>query len=164
MSAGEPRPPLQPRQPAGTSGDGLDSYPTYHDTPGNTLAGAPSTRPTDANLPQSRRTAWGPIFIGVVAVGVVVLIYVVWSLFNMAETTGEAMTPGDPASPVATQAGGTPAAPGSSLDSAEAPGTGEPGLDRNVEPQNASPAPGGITAAPGAVDVPGGATSEQPPQ
>ena len=139
----------------------MDSYPTYHDAPDNTLAGATGTRPTDPNLPQSRRTSGRPILIGVVAFAAVVLIYVMWSLFNMGQTTDDAMTPGDAATPAATDLG-APTVPGTAIDTSEAPATGEPALDTDVQPATGSPAPGSVPATPGAIDVPGTGSNRDP--
>src|SRR5688500_7600259 len=97
------RPTTRPVQPAGVEGEGMDPYPTYHD--GSTTP-RPTTdnKPTDVGLPRSRRTYALPILIGLAVFALVIVIRIVWGSMNMAETTDEAMTPGDPASPPAASA------------------------------------------------------------
>jgi hypothetical protein len=160
MSERERREPVQPVPPAGPAGDGMDRYPTYHDQPGDSLARAPGRRPTDTNLPQSRRTSPGPMLMGVLAFAAVVAVFLVWSLINMAVSVDDAATPGTGA---AAPVEGAPAVSGTAIDVGEPPGTGEPGLDTDVQPQREAPAPEAVSPRPGAIDVPGGAPGSTPP-
>jgi len=145
-----------PAQPAGVEGDGLDSYPTYHDarTPPHR---ATTTKPTDVGLPRSRRSYSLPIFIALVVFGLVILVRVVWGSLNMAGSADEAMSSGDAATPPAASAPAQPA--GTTGQAPEAAGT----LDRDVQPQTTT-GPAEVEATPGAVDVPGGAATPAPAQ
>jgi hypothetical protein len=133
-------------RPAGVEGDGMDPYPTYHDRPGS-RGKATGSKPTDVNLPRSRRTYALPILIGLIVFALVIIVRIFWGSMNMAVTTDDAMTPGDAASPPAAEA---PTASGA------APAAPVP-LDEEQPQTNAGP--GEVEPTPGAVDVPGGDTT-----
>lgn len=147
------RPTSQPIQPAGTEGDGMESYPTYRDA-ATTPHKATATKPTDIGLPRSRRTYALPIFIGLAVFALIIVIRILWGSMNMVATTEDAMTPGDPASPPAAAAPAATEPPVTETVAPEAEGT----LDRDVEAQSPT-GPGEVEAEPGAVDVPGGETT-----
>jgi hypothetical protein len=132
----------------------MDQYPTYRDA-GTTPHQATTTKPTDVGLPRSRRTYALPIFIGLVVFALIIVIRIVWGSINMVATTEEAMTPGDAATPPAAMAPATAGPPEAATETPEAEGT----LDRDVEPQPAA-GPGEVQSDPGAIDVPGGETTE----
>jgi hypothetical protein len=131
----------------------MEPYPTYRDA-GTSPHTATTTKPTDVGLPRSRRTYALPILIGLAVFALVIIIRLVWGSINMAQSTDEAMSPGDPASTPAATAPATGALP----DAASAP-EAEGTLDRDVEPQSTA-GPGEVEADPGAVDVPGGNVTE----
>jgi hypothetical protein len=138
--------PLAP--PEGVRGEGMDPYPTYRDGPaerGEPRSGT-GTKPTDVNLPRSRRTSGAPLFIGVIIFAVVIVIYLLMGGYNMLRTTKGAMTPGQPAAP--TTASTT--APSSSAAS------GSSGAIGGGSSQAQSTGPSATPVTPGAVDVPGG--------
>jgi hypothetical protein len=139
-------------RPAGVEGDGLDSYPTYHDAR-TTPHATTNTRPTDTDLPRSRRTYGLPLFLGLLAFAAVIVIYMVMGGINMVATSEEAEPEDAAAAPVA----GAPAAADTPAfgEQAEAPGT----LDRDVD-AGGSTSPGQVEAAPGAIDSPGGEITE----
>ena len=138
----------EPVQPAGTAGDGMDPYPTYRD-PGTSAHHATASKPTDTNLPRSRRTYSLPILIGVVAFLIVVLVAVFAGGYNLFRTSDEGITPGDGATaPIGAEG---EAEAGVGLDRPEAPGT----FDRDVAVDTET-GPGEVEATPGAIDVPGG--------
>jgi hypothetical protein len=152
MASPERRPTDRTTQPAGVEGEGLDPYPTYRDgpVPPHRATGA---KPTDVNLPKARRTYAWPIAIGLAVFALVILIRLLWGSFQAVESTPEAMSPGDPATPAVT----APAAeepPAAAADTAETEGT----LDEDVDIQTGT-GPGEVEADPGPADVPGGATT-----
>ncbi len=139
-------------RPAGVEGDGLDSYPTYRDA-GTSPHTATSTRPTDTNLPRSRRTTSWPLLIGLIAFALVIVIYLVTGGVNMFASSDEAASGDGAAAPVA---GGTPASSAPAMgETPEAPGT----LDRDVEADTRT-SPGEVEATPGPIDSPGGEVTE----
>ena len=97
----------RPIPPEGADGDGLEDYPTYHDRPGETRP-VGGTKPTDSNLPESRKTYSFPIMIGLAVFAAVIIIRIVWGMVNVADTTDAAMTPGDAATPPAASAPASP--------------------------------------------------------
>lgn len=134
-------------RPAGVEGDGMEAYPTYRD--GATIPHqATGTKPTDVNLPRSRRTYALPVLIGLLVFAAVIVIRIVWGSVNMASTADDALTPGDPASPPAA------AAPAN----APAASTAAP-LPLDDEQPDATTGPGEVEPMPGAIDVPGGETT-----
>lgn len=139
-------------RPAGVEGDGLDSYPTYHDGR-STPHTATNTRPTDTNLPRSRRTFGLPFLIGILAFAAVIVIYLITGGINMFATSEEAEPEDAASAPVA----GAPAAADmpAAGEQAEAPGT----LDQDVE-AGGQTSPGQVEATPGAIDSPGGEITE----
>lgn len=159
MATSPRRPEAPPPNPGLADSEGQDAYPTYRtgDVPPHLET---TSRPTDTNLPFTRRTSGKPLFIGVIAFALVVLVYFLWGGFNMVRTTDDAMTPGDPASaPVA----------GEVSDSAASPAI-DPGATDDVPAgvagsgaADATTSPGAVTAEPGAIDVPGGAVTEPVP-
>ncbi len=154
MSMSErPSPPsAPPGRPAGAEGDGLDAYPTYRDG-ATTPHSATNTRPTDSDLPRSRRTFGLPLLIGILAFAAVLIIAVIGGGMNMFATSDEAEPESGAAAPVA----GAPAAGGTTAqgEAPEAPGT----LDRDVEVDTRT-SPGEVEATPGAIDAPGGQVTE----
>jgi hypothetical protein len=150
------RPIDPPRQPAGIEGEGMDPYPTYRDGP-TTPHRATASKPTDVGLPIARRTYALPILIGLAVFALVIIARILWGGFQMAESTDEAMTPGDapavsaPAAPAASEA------PEGSLPETEG------SLDEDVQP-DATTGPAAIGEAPGAIDVPGGGAGAPAPQ
>lgn len=141
--ASSERPTDTTTRPAGVEGDGMDQYPTYHDGPGS-RGQATGSKPTDVNLPRSRRTYALPILIGLIVFALVIIVRIFWGSMNMAVVTDDAMTPGDPASP---PVAGAPATSGA--DPAASAPLGE-------EQPQATTGPGEVGPTPGAVDVPGG--------
>jgi hypothetical protein len=127
----------------------MDRYPTYRDGPVTPHA-ASADKPTDTNLPRSRRTSGLPILIGVVLFGIVVALYLFTGLFNTARTTDDALTPGDAAAPAAS----TPATDAPATAGTDVP-EGEGALDADAQAQPAT-GPGEVEADPGGIDVPGG--------
>jgi hypothetical protein len=154
MSVNDPRPTPGANRPAGVEGDGLEPYPTYHDSPAPSR-GATGTKPTDVNLPRSRRTYSLPILIGLIVFALVIIVRIVWGSFNAGTTADEAMTPGDPAAPAAVTAPATAETPSAPTETPEDSGN----LGENEQPQTQT-GPGEVEAGPGAIDVPGGATTE----
>ena len=144
--------PTTPARPAGVDGDGLDAYPTYRDG-GTSPHVATATRPTDSNLPRSRRTFGLPLLIGIIAFALVILVGVIGGGMNMFASSDEAEPEDGAAAPVA----GAPAAADAPAfgETPEAPGT----LDRDVEVQTQT-GPGEVEATPGAIDSPGGDVTE----
>lgn len=142
--------PLQANRPAGSDGDGLDAYPTYHDGP-TTAGAAPQTRPTDTALSRSRRTYGWPLLIGLLIFALVIVIRIVWGGMNMAATSDAALTPADGATTPVSGAPVQQGTPTAADETAESPGT----LDRDVEAQSQA-SPGEVEATPGSVDAPGG--------
>jgi hypothetical protein len=134
-------------QPAGVEGEGLDPYPTYRDGPASPHHPT-ATKPTDVALPRSRRSHWLPFFIALVVFGLIILVRLVWSGFELANTTDEALTP-EPA-------GSQPTAIAPQNTSPEA----EPGSPshEDVQPDTGT-GPGNVESTPGPIDVPGGATT-----
>lgn len=146
MVNSEQRPGDGQAQAAGLEGEGQDAYPTYRDGPVSPHV-TTTTKPTDVGLSNSKKTNSLPMLIGLLAFAAVILVAVIGALSNVAETTPEAMTSGDAAAP-------TPGA--ASIDSAQ-PAT----LDNDRE-MGAATGPGEVEAAPGPVDVPGGANTTTP--
>jgi hypothetical protein len=147
MAVAEHRMKDQTRQPDGIAGEGMDSYPTYRDGP-TTPHRATGTKATDVELPVARRTYALPILIGLAVFALVIVARILWGAFNMAESMDEAMTPGDAPAAVA------PAEPADAA--AGAAPQNEGALDQDVGADTAT-GPAAIGAAPGSVDVPGGA-------
>ena len=135
-------------RPAGVEGDGLDAYPTYRD--GRTSPHtATATKPTDSDLPRSRRTFGLPLLIGVLAFALVLIIAIIGGGMNMFASSDDAAPEDGAAAPVA---GEPPASAAPAMGEApEAAGT----LDRDVE-VDAQTSPGEVEATPGAIDSPGG--------
>ena len=127
-------------QPAGVEGEGLDPYPTYRDGPVSRHS-ATATKPTDVGLPPGRRSYWMPFFIALVVFALIILARMLWSGAELAATTDEALTP---------------AASGTTAGSANAPPAD---LDGDQQPSTEG-APGAVEETPGAIDVPGGDTTE----
>ena len=152
MAATPPRPTDRPVQPAGSAGDGMDPYPTYRDgpVPPHVASGA---KPTDTNLPLRRRTTPWPMLIGVALIAAAVMAYLLLGGINTIRSTDDAMTPGDPAAPVA----GAPATEAPDGEGVTAPTDASNAgvLERNEEVQTQT-GPGEVEATPGAIDVPGG--------
>lgn len=140
----------------------MDRYPTYKDGPAMPGSGSSATvgsgvKPTDVNLPRSRRTYALPLLIGLAVFAAVIIIRIVWGGINVASTSDEALTPGDAAAPPATAS-----APASATPRAADPVT-EIGASGNsageAAPAETRTSSGEVEATPGAVDVPGGATT-----
>ena len=139
-------------RPAGVDGDGLDAYPTYRDA--RSTSHAPTgQKPTDTNLPRSRRTFGLPMLLGLLAFALVIVIYLIAGGINMFATSEEAASGDGTAAPVA----GAPAASDTPAfgEQAEAPGT----LDQDVD-AGGQTSPGEVEATPGAIDSPGGDITE----
>ena len=100
----------RPATPETADADGMEAYPTYHDGPADRRPAGNGTRPTDPDLPESKKTYSFPIMIGLAVFALVIIIRIVWGMVNVAETTDEAMTPGDAATPPAASAPATPPA------------------------------------------------------
>jgi len=139
-------------QPPGVEGEGLDPYPTYRDGP-SVPHRATASKPTDVAIPRSQRTYAFPMLIGLVVFGIIVLVYLTFALFEMVRTTDEALSPGDPAAPAASSTAAPETAP------PEAAADSGPGFDTDVELDTRA-GPGEVGETPGAIDVPGGATTE----
>jgi hypothetical protein len=131
----------------------MDPYPTYRDGPVPPHV-ATASKPTDVRLPPSRRTYALPILIGLIIFGLVILIRLVWGGVQLIESSDEAMTPGDASTPAVT----APVDAGSSAATGDAP-EAEGTLDRDVQADTGGAGPQEVGAEPGAVDVPGGATT-----
>ena len=157
MAPSEHRPSEPHSRPAGVEGDGMDRYPTYKDAASTSQANT-GTKPTDSNLPRSRRTWAVPLMIGLAVFALVLIVRIVWGGINMGSTADEALTPGDPATPPPAASTPTPAGGGqgtvTGTEQPESPGS----LDRDVQPQTQT-SPGEVETTPGAVDVPGGDTT-----
>ena len=139
-------------RPAGVEGDGLDAYPTYRDA-GTSPHVATANRPTDSNLPRSRRTFGLPLLLGILAFALLLIIAVIGGGMNMFATSDEAASGDGAAAPVA---GGNPGSSAPAMgETPEAPGT----LDRDVEVDTQT-SPGEVEATPGAIDAPGGEITE----
>ena len=110
MAVTQRRPDDRTAQPPGVEGDGMDPYPTYRDGP-VTPHRATATKPTDVALPRSRRTYAFPILIGLAVFALIIVIRIVWGGINMAASTDDALTPGEPASPPAATAPATQETP-----------------------------------------------------
>ena len=118
--------------------EGQEAYPTYHDRPDS--VGTPvGTRPTDANLPQSRRTVGSPMLLGILAFAAALIVIIAIATINLVKM------PADSAAPTETSIG----APMTSIDGA----TGSFDSDTG---STASPPAGSPPPTPSAVDVPGG--------
>jgi hypothetical protein len=128
-------------QPAGVEGEGLDPYPTYRDGPVSPHH-ATGTKPTDVGLPPGRRSYWMPFFIALVVFGLIILARILWSGAELATSSDEALTPEPAASE--TTATSPDAAPPVSQD----------------EQSATEGAPGAVNETPGAIDVPGGETTD----
>jgi hypothetical protein len=133
--------------------EGMDPYPTYRDGP---VPPHPVTasKPTDVRLPRSRRTYALPMLIGLIVFALVILVRLLWGGMQLAESTDEAMTPGDASSPAAT----APAEAGGATGTANTP-EAEGTLDEDVQAETGGAGPGEVEAEPGPIDVPGGATT-----
>lgn len=162
MAGSDQRPPEPNVRPAGAEGDGMDRYPTYRDGPAMPSSGSSApvgsgVKPTDVNLPRSRRTYALPLLIGLAVFAAIIIIRIVWGGINVTSTSDEALTPGDAATPPAAAS-----APASATPQAAAPAT-EIGATANssneAAPAETQTSPGEVEAAPSAVDVPGGATT-----
>jgi hypothetical protein len=138
MAGPEPRT-AKETQPSGVEGEGLDPYPTYRDGPAIPHR-ATSTKPTDVELPRSRRTNSGPMLVGLIVFALAIIGLIVWASVRTTDISDEGLTP--PETPPAAEAAATPdAAP----------------LRENEA--DASAGPGEVDAAPGPADVPGGETT-----
>jgi hypothetical protein len=135
MATTERRPLEATPRPPGAEGDGMDPYPTYRDGP-TTPHVATATKPTDVGLPPARRTHASAYLIGLIVFAVVVLGFVLWGAFRLADRSEDVLAPGDAAAPAASE---------------PAP---EATFNENEQPQSAT-GPADIQATPGAVDVPG---------
>jgi hypothetical protein len=142
------RPIDPPRQPDGVEGEGMDPYPTYRDGP-TTPHRATTSKPTDVGLPIGRRTYALPILIGLAVFALVIIARVLWGGFQMAESTDEAMNPGD------APAVSAPAAPAASETGEGSLPESEGSLDEDVQ-LDTTTGPAAVGAEPGPVDVPGG--------
>jgi hypothetical protein len=152
MASPQRRPTDGTTQPAGVEGEGLDPCPTYRDGPVPPHR-TTSAKPTDVNLPRARRTYAWPIAIGLALFALIILIRLLWGSFQAVESTPEAMSPGDPATPAVT----APSAE-EPLDAATGASEAEGTLDEDVQLQTGA-GPGEVGAEPGPADVPGGATT-----
>jgi hypothetical protein len=97
-----------PVQPPGVEGDGMDPYPTYREGP-TTPHHATASKPTDTDLPRSRRSYALPMLLGLVVFGLIVLAYALWGGVN-AVRTANGVPPGNEA-PATTGSVKTPAPP-----------------------------------------------------
>jgi len=159
MASSDQRPTEPSARPTGAEGDGMDRYPTYRDGPAMPHGGSGSAgaKPTDVALPRSRRTYALPLLIGLGLFAAVIIIRIVWGGMNVASTSDEALSPGDPATPPPAAS-----APASATPQAAAPATEIGGAEDTADqgaPAETQTSPGEIEATPGAVDVPGGATT-----
>jgi hypothetical protein len=143
MAATERRP-LEPSpRPPKVEDDGMDAYPTYRDGP-TTPHVATDTKPTDVGLPPARRTHASPFLIGLIVFAVVVLGYVLWGAFRLADRSEDI----------------APAATAPASDASTAPAAT---LNENEQPQSTT-GPADVEATPGAVDVPGDGAEAPPAQ
>ncbi len=93
MASPEPGTTEPTTRPAGIAGDGDDRYPTYHDARSNPHPST-GTKPTDTDLPRSRRTTALPFLIGLILFALAVIGYLVMGGLNFGRMTEEALTPG----------------------------------------------------------------------
>jgi hypothetical protein len=143
MATIERRPLEATSRPPGAEGDGMDAYPTYRDGP-TTPHVATATKPTDIGLPPARRTHASAYLIGLIVFAVVVLGFVLWGAFRLADRSEDVLAPEGAAAPAAT-------APTSSEPAPDAT------LNADQQPQSKT-GPADVKATPGAVDVPGEGT------
>lgn len=149
MSTSDPRLPNAAAQPEKLEGDGQDAYPTYRDGPASSHAET-THKPTDIDLPKSERTYASPMLIGLIAFAVVIVISIVWGALNLASTDAPSST-GETA----------PSAQTAPADGSAGPLLQSEGAETATE---AGAGPGEPAPAPGAADVPGGATTDPAPK